>query len=262
MALQQLLSFEYSLNGTTSGGINAINARPSVLSRELFQVLSILQIAGWMILAPALTAAGLAGERERGLLEAVQLSRMTPFSILFGKMMSALSFIALMMPVALPIIATSFLMGGVSPQEIVLTALLQFVTAATGASLGLYFSARSRRAPGALATAFIFVGVWGMGSYTAFNEWQNNAPLFGPQSNWPGLLWGFVTGVIGWTNPIVAALDLIDPISPQRMWAKPFGWIFKTVPLWAVNIGLQLGLSALLLWMATRALASRYPMSR
>jgi hypothetical protein len=128
-----------------------------------------------------------------------------------------------------------------------------------GASVGLYFSARSRRAPGALATAFVFVGVWSMGSYAAYGEWQSGAPLFGPPTQWPGLVWGLVNGALGWTNPVVAALDLINPISAQAMWALPFGWIFKTVPLWAVNIGLQLGLSVLLLWMATRALRKPLP---
>jgi ABC-type transport system involved in multi-copper enzyme maturation permease subunit len=148
-------AFEYSTSISQTG------ARASSVGRELFLTLSTLQMIGWMILAPALTATGLAGERERGLLEGVQLSRLSPVQILWGKMLSALSFIILMMPVALPITATCFFLGGMAPQELAIMTLLQLVTAANGASIGLFFSARSRRAQGALASAFIVTAMWG-----------------------------------------------------------------------------------------------------
>ena len=53
------------------------------------------------------------------------MSRLTPLQIVTGKLLSALSFIGLMMVVPLPSIAICFLLGGVSPGEFCLAALLQ-----------------------------------------------------------------------------------------------------------------------------------------
>jgi ABC-type transport system involved in multi-copper enzyme maturation permease subunit len=231
----------------------------SPLGRELFLSLSTLQMIGWMILAPALTATGLAGERERGLLEGVQLSRLSPVQILWGKMLSALSFIVLMMPVALPITATCFLLGGLAPHELTITTLLQLVTAANGASIGLFFSARSRRAQGALASAFIVTALWGLGSYMAFEQWQAGAWALGPTTEFLGWLWALGTAIIGWSSPIVATIDVIAPRSLRALNTLPFGDLFTYIPLWTVSIAVQLIGSAILLWLGTRSLRRPLP---
>ena len=54
--------------------------------RELFVALSYMQLCVWLLIVPGLTAPGIAFERERGLLEALQLSGMRPSSIVFGKL--------------------------------------------------------------------------------------------------------------------------------------------------------------------------------
>lgn len=244
---------EYSFSVTRA------TQRASFVGRELFLTLSILQMIGWMVLAPALTATGLAGERERGLLEGVQLSRLSPVQILWGKMLSALSFIVLMMPVALPITATCFFLGGMAPHELIVMTLLQLVTAANGASIGLFFSARSRRAQGALASAFVFTAAWGLGSYLAFGQWLNSAPLLAANSTWLELLWILAIGILGWSSPIAATIDVIDPHAQIMMSQLPFGGLFIYMPLWMGNIAVQLLASAVLLWLGTRALRRPMP---
>jgi ABC-type transport system involved in multi-copper enzyme maturation permease subunit len=212
-----------------------------------------------MVLAPALTATGLAGERERGLLEGVQLSRMSPVQILWGKMLSALSFIVLMMPVALPITATCFFLGGMAPHELIVMTLLQLLTAANGASIGLFFSARSRRAQGALASAFVFTAAWSLGSYLAFGQWLDSTVLMAPNSTWLELLWILAIGILGWSSPIAATIDVINPHAQTIMSRLPFGGLFIYMPLWMVNIAVQLLASAVLLWLGTRALRRPMP---
>lgn len=239
-------------------------SRPSALGQDLFLALAALQTLGWMLLAPALTATTIAGERERGLLEAMQLSRLSPGRIVFGKLLSALGFIALMMPVALPVFAICFFTGGVSPAEFATTVALQFVTAITGASIGLFFSARSRRAQGGLAGAFVCAALWGWGSYLAFGEWASGIAGI-PNTGWgiPGA--DLAIAVFGWSNPLFAVYDIIEPNrnyftgAPNSLLLRKFGSVFFTISLWQVNLAMQVVLSCGLLWSATRTLRKPLP---
>ena len=124
---------------------------PDVLGRELFFKLALAQLLAWMLLAPALAATSLSGERERGLLEGVQLSHLAPRQIVGGKLAAVLSQIALLFPITLPMFATCFLLGGVAPAELFTALALQLSTAVFGASLGLFFrrerGARRLRSP-------------------------------------------------------------------------------------------------------------------
>ena len=123
------------------------------MGSELFWQLSMMQIILWMLLAPALTATSISGERERGLLDGLQLSPLTPRQIVNGKLLSALSFISLMLLVPLPIIALCFILGGVSPGEFLAATVLQFTVATTCAAIGLASSAVTRGPLAALGQA-------------------------------------------------------------------------------------------------------------
>ena len=108
----------------------------------------------WLLLGPALTAPSLAGERERGLLTPVLLSRLTPLEIVWGKWLSAMSF------------AGTFAVGSASGDGVGLYSpgwgfarrVLDFGALANrdvgaGAALGLSYSATSFRPFHALAAA-------------------------------------------------------------------------------------------------------------
>ncbi len=134
----------------------------ALLGREIFAQFTTVQMLGWMLLAPVLTAPSIAGERERGLLESLHLSHLSPAHIAGGKLLSALSLVALLLLVPLPIVAMCFPLGGVSPSEFALALLLQASTAVSCAALGLACSARSRHTTGAIATALGLVAVWNL----------------------------------------------------------------------------------------------------
>ena len=115
------LLFAYSaLLSAMVGIIYASGSRSETAAHrghDLFVALTIGQVVGWMMLAPGLTATSIAGEREQGLLEAVQLSHLSGIRIAWGKLLSALFLVGLMLLVPLPIIAICFFTGGVSPAE-------------------------------------------------------------------------------------------------------------------------------------------------
>lgn len=132
----------------------------TTLSRDIFETLTNTQLFAWLVLGPALTAGSISGERENGLLEGVVLTQMHPRSIAWGKWLSAMSLVVLLLLVPLPAIAICFLLGGVSPVEFFAAFVLHAGAAASGAAIGLAVSAWSRRSGGAIGAALRAAAVW------------------------------------------------------------------------------------------------------
>jgi ABC-type transport system involved in multi-copper enzyme maturation permease subunit len=109
---------------------------------DLFLTFCIAQACFIVLLLPALASGALAQERERGTLEPILLTPLTPEQIVWGKAVGVLCFGFLLLLATLPLTSLSFLLGGVSPADIitayaVLLGLSAFVT-----GFGLYCSAR------------------------------------------------------------------------------------------------------------------------
>lgn len=65
-------------------------------------------------IVPALTASTISGERERQTLDILLTTRMTPWSIIWGKLMSSVSMIILVIFSSVPVISIVLIFGGIS----------------------------------------------------------------------------------------------------------------------------------------------------
>ena len=163
--LSSILLFCYALFLALAAGLvyasASFSAQDTRLLRQmadtghtLFLTLSAMQIGAWMLLGPALTATTIASERERGLLEMLQMTSLSAGRICAGKLLSVFGFVALLMFAPLPMTALCFLLGGVSPSQFCAALALQMTTAIFGLCFGLWASAWSRRATTGLTLAF------------------------------------------------------------------------------------------------------------
>lgn len=224
--------------------------RMELLGHELFLTLIWMQSLAWALIGPAITATSIAGEREAGLLEGLQLSPLSSLQIVMGKLGSALSFIALLLLVSLPITATCFLMGGVSPEDFLAAFALHATTAFTGAVLGLTCSAWSRKGNIAMRSAYVLAIGWLGGSLMSFGGVSITTGMGAPMS-W---LWQLACTLFGWSNPIIATAGIVDSNAMGSGGAALSGLgVFETSP-WLISIVFQLLLSGVLLLSATRAL--------
>lgn len=241
--------------GQARGG-NSDNA--ARLGRALFESLSWLQTLGWMILAPALTATGLAHERETGLLEGLQLSPLSPARIVWGKLGGAMVFIGLLLMVPLPVMGLCFLIGGLSPQEFVASLGLQAMTAFCGASIGVFCSAWSRRAGIALRSSFALVLIGGLTTRVAFWLTGGSGPWFVRAIRLPSGWVSLVFSVLGRINPLTAVASLSG--TPPSLGGIPDNFASRVLfrlldyPAWQLSIAAQGAFAGLLLWSACRAL--------
>ena len=236
----------------------SFSARDSTLLRQmaetghnLFLTLSGMQIGAWLLLGPALTATTIAGERERGLLEMLQLTPLSARRICGGKMLSVWGFVTLLMFAPLPMTALCFLLGGVSPQEFCAALALQFTTALFGLSVGIWASAWSRRATTAMALAFGVVIGWGVLTFFVFIAHQMRSPWVNLGS--AGSAWqSFLLDGLWRTNPLFVFIMEAENSRANMSWFSiytPFRYAD-----WVFCGALQIAISAALLKSATRAL--------
>ena len=86
-----------------------------------------------LFLVPAQTAGAIAGERERQTLVPLQITLLSPRSILLGKVCAAMAFLALLIVAAVPLLAIAYLIGGVTIQQVLGGTALVLATGVTGA---------------------------------------------------------------------------------------------------------------------------------
>lgn len=151
-ALALMMGFVYASRGS---GLDLLSENQSALGRKLFSGFLSLETGVWVLLATSLTAPALAGEREKGLLQGLLISPLTPGAIVRGKLASSLWFIGLLLLVPMPILSLCFSLGGLAVWEFLIAFLLLASTAFSGACIGLATSACHKRSDSALFTALV-----------------------------------------------------------------------------------------------------------
>jgi len=112
------------------------------------------------LIAPALTAVAISGEREHGTFDLLRATPVHAHTIVWGKLLAALSYAALLIVASIPIASAVFLFGGVTPEDIWTAFALLGVTTLAFGLLGLCCSALVRRSGLASVLAYVVtVGV-------------------------------------------------------------------------------------------------------
>lgn len=139
----------YSAAANTPAGPNSRQAGKVVFS-------AVLAVETFLVvfIGPAFTMAAISGEKERQTYDLLRTTLLSARSFVAGKLLSALSYVFLLIIVAIPIQSIAFLLGGVSPVEVVLSQFLVVLSAVTFALIGLFFSSLMRTTLAASVSTF------------------------------------------------------------------------------------------------------------
>ncbi|MCQ1530612.1 ABC transporter permease [Lutispora saccharofermentans] len=116
--------------------------------------LAIMQFVLISFIAPALTTGAISGEREKQTLDLLLCTRMTPFSIVIGKLFASISQIILLIVASLPIFSIVFLFGGISFKELLELFGFFIIIAITFGSIGIFYSCYFKRTTAANVLAY------------------------------------------------------------------------------------------------------------
>jgi ABC-type transport system involved in multi-copper enzyme maturation permease subunit len=125
------------------------------IGRLFFAGITAVELGLICLLAPALTADLISGERERQTLDLLLVTPLSRRQIVVGKLVAALGSLLLLIVLALPIQAVAVLIGGVGLEELLLGQLILVLTATTYGCVGLYWSARLRTTRAAMLFSYV-----------------------------------------------------------------------------------------------------------
>jgi ABC-type transport system involved in multi-copper enzyme maturation permease subunit len=152
LILSGLITVVYLAYSGNAAGPGSSAARTA--GKGLFAVVLAVQVFLVAFIGPAFTAGAISGERERQTFDLLRTTLLSAESFVLGKLISALSYVFLLVLVSIPLQSIAFLLGGLSLTELVISQLLILVAAVTYALYGLWCSAAMRSTLAATVTTF------------------------------------------------------------------------------------------------------------
>lgn len=124
------------------------------MGRVIFSTVVGVQTFLVLFIGPAFTAGSISGEKERQTYDLLRTTLLSAPALVTGKLLSALSYVGLLIFAAIPVQSIAFLLGGVTFIELFLSLLILMVAAVTVGIYGTYCSTVMRSTLGASVVTF------------------------------------------------------------------------------------------------------------
>jgi len=154
LVLGSVVTFAYFATTSERGGSDIQGSTVGVV---LFLTLAYAQLALLLLLAPIFSAGSITIEKEQRTLAGLLTSLLTSAQIWWGKFVSSLLFVLLLLVTSLPVLSMAFAFGGVGPWEIFSATVTTVIILASISAIGLYCSSAFRRSVHATAVSYATV---------------------------------------------------------------------------------------------------------
>ncbi len=234
---------------------------------QIYLFLAMIEFCLVLFVVPAFTAGAIAGEREKQTLEILLTTKLKPGAIIRGKLMSSISSTLLLIFSSLPVFGLVFSVGGIRMIDLLQLMLFCIVTAVFVGSIGLFFSSLSKKTVPATVLTYgtIILMVVGTVALTVIcanimnqsylNRYFESGSI--GEISQPGV-GHFILVLL--VNPAISLISLLSRQFGSYSYLEDFLLGFgNTSPFiyehwfW-ISTGVQLAISALLLWGAARKL--------
>lgn len=132
---------------------------------ECYIWMTALQFLLIVVVAPALSAGSIAGERERQTFDLLLVTGVGVGRIVLGKLMESLAFLALMLLAGMPVLSLARITGGVTVLHLAQTYLYLLLIALVALSVGMLMSVLFRRTLSAVIASYLAIFAIGAGTW-------------------------------------------------------------------------------------------------
>lgn len=122
----------------------------------LYPILAVTQFVILGVIVPVRTASSISGEKERQTFDIMMTTGMTPFSVIMGKVMTAIVQSMLFVIASMPIMALSFVIGGMSWSYLFWFFAIALLISLFSASIGILCSSLCKRSVSAVIMSYCF----------------------------------------------------------------------------------------------------------
>ena len=142
LVMSGFITLVYSAFASAASGPFGPDSRE--VGKVIFSSVLGLQVMLVIFVGPSFTAGAISGEKERQTYDLLRTTLLSARSFVAGKLVSSLSYVLLLILVAIPLQSIAFLMGGVAFIELFLSQVIVLIGAVAFALWGLYASSRMR----------------------------------------------------------------------------------------------------------------------
>ena len=140
------------ISGALSGNTDAIDFSGYLY---IFPVIGWTQLAITLLIVPILSAGSISGEREKQTLEIMLTTPEKPFSIIWGKLLASLSNFIMFIVTSIPIMAISFVLGGLNWFALLGFIVMILVVAILVGSIGVFCSSAFKKTIASIVMTFL-----------------------------------------------------------------------------------------------------------
>ncbi len=192
---------------TGFGGSSAFAS--AAVGQGIFAALLMLETLQVAFLAPSSTAGAISLEREKQTLDLLVTTPITTVAIVFGKLLSTLVYVFLLIAASIPLMAMVFVYGGVSPEDVLKGYIVLIATAIGLGSFGLLCSSLVKRTTAATAITIFGVLSVTIGTIFVLVFWTAMGGFDSNGNRKPGPLGIRSPEVLAYLNPFVAQADVL-----------------------------------------------------
>lgn len=156
LLMSGFITLLYALYISTNSSVYSAPDR-QLLGKFVFGGVVGIEILLVCFITPAFTVGGVSGERERQTYDLLRTTLLSERALILGKLISAMSYVFMLLLAALPLQSLAFLLGGVAPEELVVASVSLMATAFLFGTAGIFFSSMMRRTLGATVLTYAFV---------------------------------------------------------------------------------------------------------
>lgn len=160
--LAMLLAACMQLSAFMGQGVGVAKMRQGI---ECYIWMTALQFCLILLVAPALSAGSIAGERERQTFDLLLVTGTGTKSMIIGKLMEHFAFLALLILCSAPVMAVVLITGGVQLADVWMTILYLMAIAFAALSVGMLASVLFKRTLVAVIMAYLLIFAIGAGTW-------------------------------------------------------------------------------------------------
>lgn len=230
----------------------------------LYPVFGVTQLVILGVTVPIRTASAISGEKERQTFDIMMTTAMSPFSIVLGKVLTAIVQTLFYVAASMPVMALAFVIGGLSWSYLLWFFAVALLVSLFSASIGILCSSLCRRTITAILISYGFYVVFFVGTFLPIGIWE--MLYYTDGSGVAAAVWtSDLTGLLLLLNPavylvefftqvmtgesVVAGLSDLTGTAPAHSLMK---WLTAANRWIPVSTLLLVAVSFLFLWIASR----------
>jgi ABC-2 type transport system permease protein len=157
LVLAGTVSFAYYLATDIEGRAGQVEVQGANIGEAIFLTVVFTQVVVLLLMAPVFSAGALTIEKEQRTFASLLTSLLSAPQIWWGKFVSALLYLLLLLFCSLPLLSLSFAFGGVEPVELFKAVGSTVLVLASISAVGLWCSAMFRRSVHSTAACYCIV---------------------------------------------------------------------------------------------------------